>query len=46
MQASINQMSADFCVYLGSEFVAIKLTLDPNSALDSIDRVRHLSKEH
>ena len=33
---------ADFCAYLGSELVQIRLTLDFNSSLDSIDRERDL----
>ena len=31
-----------FCAYLGSELVKIRLTLDFNSSLDSIDRERDL----
>ena len=50
MQPSINEMSekfhcyicGGFCAYLGSELVQIRLTLDFNSSLDSIDRERDL----
>ena len=37
---------ARFCVYLGPEFVKIRLTLDLNSALDSIDRGQDLFRKH
>ena len=46
MQPVINQMSETFLlfveifVYLRSEFVKMRLPLDWNSALDSIDRGR------
>ena len=50
MQPSINQMSekfhcyicGGFCANVGSELVQIRLTLDFNSSLDSIDRERDL----
>ena len=48
IQPNINQIfekfhcyaCPNFCVYLGSDFVKIRLTLDLNSALDLIDRGR------
>ena len=36
----------NFCVYLGSDFVKIRLTLDLNSALDLIDRGRDFFREY
>ena len=39
-------VSAKFCVYLGSEFVQIRLTLDSNSALDSIDSGQDFFRKH
>ena len=49
MQPSINQISEKFqfvqiFLYLRSEFVQIRLTLDWNSALDSIDRGKIFSE--
>ena len=54
MQPNISQMfekfqsyvCENFCVYFGSEFLLTRLILDLNSALDSIDRVRDLFREH
>ena len=37
---------ANFCVYLGSEFVKRRLTVDFNSALDSVDRGQDLFRDH
>ena len=36
----------NFCVYIESDFLCIRLTLDLNSALDSTDRGKHLFIEH
>ena len=41
-----SHVGANFCVYLGSEFVKRRLTVDFNSALDSIDRGQDLLRDY
>ena len=35
-----------FCLYLGSKFVYLRLTLDLNSALNSVDSGQDLFRKH